>query len=449
MSNNTGTSAPYGPGPKSQELLKMRDQHVARGISYVLPVFVDEAKGAIIKDVDGNEYLDFTTGIGVANFGHNHPAVVDAIKKQADQFLHTCFMVTMYEPYVRLAAGLNELTPGSFAKKTALFNSGAEAVENAVKLARRYTKKTAIVSLECAFHGRTLMTMTLTSKVKPYKYGFGPFAPDVYKIPAAYCYRCRFGLSYPSCDLQCARYLEQFFAVECTADNVAAVIAEPVQGEGGFIVPPPDYFKVLHEICRKNEVLLILDEIQSGFYRTGSPLASFHYGIEPDIITMAKSLAGGVPISAVTGRAEVMDAAGPGEIGGTYGGNPVGCAAALAVLEAAEKEKLAEQAEKTGRITAERLDQMAAKYSIIGEHRGLGAMRALELVKDRGTKAPDPDRAKAIIKRCHENGLIIITAGIFSNVIRLLMPVNIPVDQLNRGLDILEEAIAAEEGGSR
>jgi 4-aminobutyrate aminotransferase / (S)-3-amino-2-methylpropionate transaminase / 5-aminovalerate transaminase len=318
-----------------------------------------------------------------------------------------------------------------------------------VKLARRYTKKTAMVSLECAFHGRTLMTMTLTSKVKPYKYGFGPFAPDVYKIPAAYCYRCRFGLSYPSCNLQCARYLEHFFAVECTADNVAAVIAEPVQGEGGFIVPPDDYFKVLHEICRKNEVLLIVDEIQSGFYRTGNSLASFHYGIEPDLITMAKSLAGGVPISALTGRSEVMDAAGPGEIGGTYGGNPVGCAAALAVLEAAEKEKLAEKAVKTGQMTAERLDQMAAKYSIIGEHRGLGAMRALELVKDRETKVPDPDGAKAIVKRCHENGLIIITAGIFSNVIRLLMPVNIPADQLNRGLDILEAAIAAEEGGRR
>lgn len=449
MSNQAGANVSHQPGPKSQELLKLRDQHVARGISYVLPVFVQEAKGAVIKDVDGNEYLDFTTGIGVTNFGHNHPEVVDAIKKQADQFLHTCFMVTMYEPYVRLAAGLNNLTPGNFAKKTAFFNSGAEAVENAVKLARRYTKKTAMVSLECAFHGRTLMTMTLTSKVKPYKYGFGPFAPDVYKIPAAYCYRCRFGLSYPSCNLQCARYLEHFFAVECTADNVAAVIAEPVQGEGGFIVPPDDYFKVLHEICRKNEVLLIVDEIQSGFYRTGNSLASFHYGIEPDLITMAKSLAGGVPISALTGRAEVMDAAGPGEIGGTYGGNPVGCAAALAVLEAAEKEKLAEKAVKTGQMTAERLDQMAAKYSIIGEHRGLGAMRALELVKDRETKVPDPDGAKAIVKRCHENGLIIITAGIYSNVIRLLMPVNIPADQLNRGLDILEAAIAAEEGGRR
>ncbi len=449
MSKSSKQPGLSGPGPKSEELLKMRDENVARGISYVLPVFVEEAKGALIRDIDGNEYIDFATGIGVVNFGHNHPAVVDAIKKQADQYLHTCFMVAMYEPYVRLAAALNEMTPGRFAKKTAFFNSGAEAVENAVKLARRFTKKTAIVALECAFHGRTLMTMTLTSKVKPYKYGYGPFAPDVYKIPAAYCYRCRFGLTYPSCDLYCARYLEQFFAVECTADNVAAVIAEPVQGEGGFIVPPEGYFKVLHEICKKHEVLLIADEIQSGFYRTGTPLASFYYGIEPDLITMAKSLAGGVPISALTGRAEVMDAAGPGEIGGTYGGNPMGCAAALAVLEVAKKEKLAEQAKETAKITAERLDSLAAKYEMIGEHRGLGAMRAIEIVKDRHSKTPDPDKAKAIIKRCHEQGLIIITAGIFSNVIRLLMPVNIPSELLAKGLDILEEAIAAEEGGSR
>jgi 4-aminobutyrate aminotransferase / (S)-3-amino-2-methylpropionate transaminase / 5-aminovalerate transaminase len=448
MSGNKSNASSFGPGPKSQDLLKMRDEHVARGISYVLPIFIEEAHGAMIKDVDGNEYIDFTTGIGVLNIGHNHPAVVKAIKKQADQYLHTCFMVTMYEPYVRLAAGLNKLAPGNFAKKTAFFNSGAEAVENAVKLARRYTKKTALVSLECAFHGRTLMTMTLTSKVRPYKYGFGPFAPDVYKIPSPYCYRCRFGLTYPDCNLKCARYLEQFFAVECTADNVAAVIAEPIQGEGGFIVPPADYFKVLHDICRKNEVLLIIDEIQSGFYRTGEPLASFHFGVEPDLITMAKSLGGGVPISAVTGRAEVMDAAGPGEIGGTYGGNPLACSAALAVLEATEKENIADRAKKTGRLAAERLDQMAAKYKLIGEHRGLGAMRALELVKDRQTKEPAPEAAKNIIKRCHENGLVIITSGIFSNVIRLLMPVNIPDEQFNKGMDILERALAAEEGGN-
>jgi 4-aminobutyrate aminotransferase / (S)-3-amino-2-methylpropionate transaminase / 5-aminovalerate transaminase len=292
------------------------------------------------------------------------------------------------------------------------------------------------------------MTMTLTSKVKPYKYGFGPFAPDVYKIPSAYCYRCRFGLTYPACDLHCARYLEHFFAVECTADNVAAVIAEPVQGEGGFIVPPPDYFKVLHEICKKNDVLLILDEIQSGFYRTGGPLASYHYGVEPDMITMAKSLAGGVPISALTGRADVMDAAGPGEIGGTYGGNPLGCAAALAVFETLEKEQIEQKAKKTGAEAASRLQAMQEKFPLIGDFRSLGAMLAIELVKDRNTKEPAADAAKNIVKYCHNHGLIIITAGIYSNVIRLLAPVNISSELLNRGLDILEEAIAVEQKSS-
>jgi 4-aminobutyrate aminotransferase / (S)-3-amino-2-methylpropionate transaminase / 5-aminovalerate transaminase len=444
------TSDPYfGPGPNSLELMKVRDENVARGISYVMPVFVKEAKGATLTDVDGNEFIDFATGIGVTNFGNSYPAVVEAIKNQADQYLHTCFMVTMYEPYVRLAEKLNQIVPGNFKKKTAFFNSGAEAVENAVKLSRRYTRKTAIISLENAFHGRTLLTMSLTSKVKPYKYGFGPFASDIYKIPSAYCYRCRFGMTYPSCDLHCARYLEQYLAVELSPDNVAALIAEPVQGEGGFIVPPQDYFKVLHEICKKHGIVLIIDEIQSGFYRTGKAFASEHYGIEPDLITMAKSLAGGVPISALTGRAEIMDAAGPGEIGGTYGGNPIGCAAGLAVIESVEKDNIEVKAKATADAAAARLDAMAEKYALIGEHRGLGAMRAIELVKDQKTKEPAADEAKAIVKRCHEKGLIIITAGIFGNVIRFLMPVNIPPDQLTRGLDILEEAIAAEQGGKQ
>lgn len=432
---------------KTQELLDIRDQSIPRGISSVMPFIVKEARGAIVSDIEGNKYIDFAGGIGVLNFGHNHPSVVEAIKNQADKYLHTCFMVAMYEPYIQLASKLNDFTPGSHPKKTALFNSGAEAVENAIKLARRFTKKTAIISLECAFHGRTLLTMSLTSKVKPYKYGFGPFAPETYKIPAPYCYRCRFGLTYPSCDLQCAHHLEQFFAYECSADNVAALLAEPVQGEGGFITPPPEYFEILHKICRRNGVLLILDEIQTGFYRTGSSFASYHYQVEPDMITMAKSMAGGVPISALNGRAEIMDAAGPGEIGGTYGGNPLGCAAALAILETAAKENIGDTAKKTGAIVADRLQNMKDKFSIIGDQRGLGAMQAIELVKDQKTKEPAPEATKAIAKRCHENGLILITAGVFSNVIRLLMPVNIPPEQLHRGLDILEEAIAVEQGG--
>ncbi len=446
MVNKNGGSASHHPGPRSEELKKLRDQNVPKGISSVMPVYVEKTRGSTLVDVDGNEYIDFAGGIGVVNLGHNHPAVAEAIKRQVDKSLHTCFMVVGYEPYVKLAARLNEFTPGDFPKKTAFFNSGAEAVENSVKLSKRYTGRTAVISLENSFHGRTLLTMSLTSKVKPYKYGFGPFAPEIYKIPSAYCYRCRFGMTYPACDLYCARYLETFLAVECAADNVAALIAEPVQGEGGFIAPPQEYFKVLHDICKRNGIVLILDEIQTGFYRTGGSLASNYYEVAPEMITMAKSLAGGVPISALTGKAEIMDAAGPGEIGGTYGGNPLGCVAGLAVLDAAEKENIEAKAVETGKLAAERLDRMHDKFELIGEHRGLGAMRALELVKDPASKEPAPEAVKKIVKRCHERGLIIITAGIFSNVIRLLMPVNISADQLNRGLDILEEAIAAEQG---
>ncbi len=445
MIDKTGGSASHFPGPLSEELKKLRDQNVPVGISSVTPVYVEKTRGSTLIDVDGNEYIDFAGGIGVVNLGHNHPAVAEAIKKQVDKSLHTCFMVVGYEPYIKLAARLNKFTPGDFPKKTAFFNSGAEAVENSVKLSKRYTGRAAVISLENSFHGRTLLTMSLTSKVKPYKYGFGPFAPETYKIPSAYCYRCRFGMTYPACDLHCARYLEKFLTVECAADNVAALIAEPVQGEGGFIAPPQGYFKVLHDICKRNGIVLILDEIQTGIYRTGGSLASNYYEVEPEMITMAKSLADGVPISALTGKAEIMDAAGPGEIGGTYGGNPLGCAAGLAVLDAIEKENIETKAMEAGKIAADRLDRMYGKFELIGEHRGLGAMRALELVKDRESKEPAPEAVKKIVKRCHDRGLIIITAGIFSNVIRLLMPVNISADQLNRGLDILEEAIAAEQ----
>ncbi len=445
MENKIGMVTSGIPGPCSQELIKTREKHIARGISYTLPVFVKEARGALVEDVDGNVFVDFACGIGVINLGHNHPAVVAAIREQAEKYLHTCFMVAMYEPYVRVAERLNRITPGEFPKKSALFNSGAEAVENAVKLARRFTQKTGIVALETAFHGRTLMAMTLTSKVKPYKYGFGPFAPEVYKIPSAYCYRCRFNLTYPDCDLQCARHLEHFFKVECTADSIAAVIAEPVQGEGGFVVPPPDYFKVLHEICRRHGVLLIMDEIQSGFYRTGHLFASEYYQVAPDLITMAKAIAGGMPLSAVTGRAEVMDAVGPGEIGGTYGGNPVACAAAQAVLQLIEEDDIGTQARQTGEATAARLKAMQEKYQLIGDVRGLGAMQAIELVQSRLTKEPAAEQTKAIAARCHARGLMVLTAGVHSNVIRLLMPVNIPLEQLTLGLDILEECVREEQ----
>lgn len=436
-----GMSGKGFPGPRSQELMKERDQHVPPGISYTLPVFIEEASGALIKDVDGNVFIDFAGGIGVCNFGHCHPKVVKAVQDQAQKYLHTCFMVAMYEPYVGVARRLNELTPGDGPKKTALFNSGAEAVENAVKIARRYTKKTGIVALENAFHGRTLMTMTLTSKVRPYKYGFGPFAPEVYKIPSPYCYRCKFGLSYPGCNIECARYLEHFFIVECPAENVAAVIAEPVQGEGGFLVPPKEYFKVLQDICRRHGVLLIIDEIQSGFYRTGYRFAIEHFGIVPDIITTAKSIAAGLPLSAVTGRAEIMDVAGPGEIGGTYGGNPLSCVAACTVMDLMEEENMGQRSRQVGEMARKRFEEMKEKYEIIGDIRGLGPMIALELVKDRVTKEPAADETKALAQKCHEKGALVITAGILGNVVRVLMPVVITDEQLNYGLDVIEESL--------
>ncbi len=448
MKNTVGISASGLPGPKSRELMQLREQNVARGISCSLPVFASEAQGALVEDVDGNVLIDFAGGIGVVNFGHCNPAVVEAVKKQVDRYMHTCFMVVGYEPYIRVAEKLNQIVPGNFPKKSALFNSGAEAVENAVKLSRRYTQKTGIVALESAFHGRTLMTMTLTSKVKPYKFGFGPFAPEVYKIPSPYCYRCRFNLSYPSCDLQCARYLEHFFAYECPSESVAAVIAEPVQGEGGFIVPPKDYFKVLHEICRNHGILLIIDEVQSGFYRTGYRFAAEYFEVEPDLMTMAKSIAGGLPLSAVTGRAEVMDAAGPGEIGGTYGGNPVACAAALAIMDLMEKEDFAAVAQKAGEYIHNRLLKLQEEFECIGDVRGLGPMQAIELVKDRSTKEPDAAKAKAIIARCHAAGLIVLSAGVLGNVIRILVPVTAPQEHLEQGLDILEKAVREEQRGN-
>lgn len=441
MVGKFGMSGKGFPGPRSQELMQQRDQHVPRGISYTLPAFVEEASGALIKDVDGNVFIDFAGGIGVCNFGHCHPRVVEAVREQTEKYIHTCFMVAMYEPYIGAARRLNELTPGDGPKKTALFNAGAEAVENAVKIARRYTKKTGIVALENAFHGRTLMTMTLTSKVKPYKYGFGPFAPEVYKIPSPYCYRCKFGLSYPGCNIECARYLEHFFKVECPADYVAAVLAEPVQGEGGFLVPPKEYFQVLQDICRRHEVLLIADEIQSGFYRTGYRFAIEHFGIVPDLITTAKSIAAGLPLSAVTGRAEIMDVTGPGEIGGTYGGNPLSCVAACTVMDLMEEENMGQQARHVGDLARKRFEEMKQKYEVVGDVRGLGPMVGLELVKDRVTKEPAVDETKALAKKCHEKGVLVITAGILGNVVRVLMPVVITDEQLNYGLDVIEECL--------
>ncbi|WP_027717082.1 4-aminobutyrate--2-oxoglutarate transaminase [Desulfovirgula thermocuniculi] len=435
------------PGPQSSAILEKKNKYVARGISNVAPIFIAEAKGALVKDVDGNEYIDFYGGIGTLNAGHCPEPVVAAIKSQAEKLLHSCFMVTMYEGYVNLAERLAGMCPvKGESKKVMLANSGAEAVENAVKIARSYAGRPGIIAFECAFHGRTYMAMTLTSKVKPYKFGFGPFVPEVYKVPSAYCYRCYFNSTYPGCGLHCLENFERFFAAEVAPENIAAVIVEPVQGEGGFIVPPPEFLPGLQGICEKYGITFIVDEVQTGFGRTGRMFAVEHWGVQPDLMTLAKSIASGMPLSAVVGRAEVMDAPDPGHIGGTFGGNPVSCAAALATIEYIQEQRLAERAARIGEVALKRLRAMQEKYRLIGDVRGLGAMVAMELVKDRKTKEPAKDETKLIIEECYRRGLLVISAGIFSNVIRLLVPLVITDEQLDAGLGILEEVMARVSG---
>ena len=428
------------PG-RNQELLEKRSQHVPQGPFNITNAFIKEARGAVMIDVDGRELIDFAGGIGVNNVGHCHPKVVSAIRDQAGKFIHTCFHVAMYEPYVELAERLNQLAPGDFAKMTLFANSGAEAVENAVKVARYATKRPAVICFENAFHGRTLLTMTLTSKVKPYKFGYGPYAPEVYRMPFAYCYRCPFGLTYPACGTACADYLEEFFISHVAAEQTAAVIAEPIQGEGGFITPPPEYFPKLKAICEKHGIALILDEVQSGAGRTGKFFAIDHWGVTPDIITMAKSFAGGMPLSAVIGRAEMMNASHVGGLGGTYGGNPVSCRAALAVMEILLEDGLMDRAVVLGETLRARFAAMQERYAIIGDVRGKGPMLAMELVEDRESKQPATDKAKALVGRCYEKGLVLLSCGNFGNVIRTLMPLVITDEQLDKGLAILEESL--------
>jgi 4-aminobutyrate aminotransferase / (S)-3-amino-2-methylpropionate transaminase / 5-aminovalerate transaminase len=428
------------PGPKSRALANRREVAVPRGLSHATPVYVAQSQDSWIEDVDGNRLLDFAGGIGCLNVGHRHPAVISAVQTQLNNFLHTCVQVTAYEGYVRLAERMNRITPGNFAKKTMFVNSGAEAVENAVKIARAHTGRPGIIAFEDAFHGRTMMTLALTSKTHPYKAGFAPFPPDVYRIPYAYCYRCSYSLKYPACDVYCARHLEDTFQRVAAAEDVAAVIAEPVLGEGGFVAPPPEFFRILMDICQKHGVLFIADEVQSGFGRTGKMFASEHYEIEPDIVVTAKSLGGGLPLAAVTGRAEIMDAPGPGGLGGTFAGNPVSCAAANAVLDIFEQEGLLERAKEIGRSFQRRAKQWQERFEVIGEVRGLGAMQALELVKSQDSREPAADETKKITQYCYEHGLITITAGTYGNVLRVLVPLVITDEQMNEAMDVLENA---------
>ncbi len=420
------------PGPRSLALLERRQMSVPRGVYNATPIFAERAEGALLFDIDGNTLLDFAGGIGTINVGHCNPDVVAAASEQLQRFTHTCFSVAMYESYIALAEKLNRITPGDFQKKTMLVNSGAEAVENAVKIARHHSKRPAVVVFEHAFHGRTLLTMSLTSKVKPYKFGFGPFASEVYRLPYPYSYRQNIS--------EQIQNLEEFFNSHIAAENVACVVLELVLGEGGFVVAPREYVDALAGICRKNNILLIIDEIQTGFCRTGKMFACEHYGVEPDLIVLAKSMAGGLPLSSVTGRSEIMDSAQIGGLGGTFSGNPVSCAAALAAIQFMEKEVLPERANKIGEVVRKRFEQLYERHSAIGEVRGLGAMMALEIVKDRKTKEPDKEKVQEVTTRCYQNGLILLSAGTHGNCLRTLMPLVITDEQLVEGLDVIDHA---------
>jgi 4-aminobutyrate aminotransferase/(S)-3-amino-2-methylpropionate transaminase len=429
------------PGTKSAELFKLRNQYVPKGVFQIAPIFIEKGKGAIVEDVDGNEYIDFCAGISTLSIGHCNDNVVAAIKEQTEKHLHSCFHVLMYESYVKLAQKLVETTPGDFPKQVLLANSGAEAVENAVKIARRYTGRRGIIAFEYAFHGRTSMAMALTSQVKYYKYGFGPFDSSIQRFPYAYCYRAPFGMEPNQYAEYCIQKIEDSFKTYTPAEETAAIIVEPVLGEGGFVAPPPAFISGLRSICDKYKILLIADEVQSGMGRTGKMWAIEHYNVVPDILLSAKGLGGGLVLSAVVGRKEIMDSVDVGGIGGTFGGNPLSCVAALKTIEIIEKENLLARATYLGEVATDRLNKMKSKYNLIGDVRGLGSMVGVELVKDRKTKEPAVSETEEIRRKCHEHGLLIMTCGALHNVFRLMFPLVISDSQLHLGLDIFEDSL--------
>jgi 4-aminobutyrate aminotransferase/(S)-3-amino-2-methylpropionate transaminase len=432
------------PGPRSREWFGRRVAAVPKGVANIHPIVTARASGAIVEDVDGNRLIDLATGIAVLNVGHTSPDVVRAAQRQLELDTHTCFHVTASEPYIELAERLNALAPGGHEKKTMFANSGAEAVENAVKIARYHTGRSAVVVFDHAFHGRTLLAMSLTAKVMPYKQGFGPFAPEVYRLPFAYPYRCPMGGSEEDCAAPCLAYALDEMHKHIGEENIAAVMVEPIQGEGGFVVPAPGFLRGIADFCAANGIVFIADEIQSGMGRAGRWFAIEDEDVVPDLVTSAKSLGGGLPISAITGRAEMMDAVHVGGLGGTYGGNPVAAAAALAVLDQIEREHLLERSRTTGERILRRLREMQRRHDTIGDVRGRGMMAAIELVSDRTTKEPAPAGTMAAIGRtCLENGVIVLTAGTYGNVVRLLPPLTIDDALLDEALDVLDEAIGA------
>ena len=426
------------PGPRSRALHERKRAAVADGVGTTLPVYVERAGGGILEDVDGNSLIDFGSGIAVVNVGNANPRVAARVQEQVAQFTHTCFMVTPYDGYVEVCEALARLTPGDHAKKSALFNSGAEAVENAVKIARVATGRDAVVVFDHAYHGRTNLTMAMTAKSMPYKHGFGPFAGEVYRAPMSYPFREPAPISGEEAAQRAISIIEK----QVGADEVACVVIEPIQGEGGFVVPERGFLPTLAAWCRENGVVFVADEIQTGFARTGAMFACEDEGVVPDLITTAKGIAGGLPLAAVTGRAELMDAVHVGGLGGTYGGNPVACAAALGAIEAIETEGLAERARHIGAVMLERLRALAADHPQIGDVRGRGAMVAIELVTP-GTTDPDPVEAARISAACHQQGVVTLTCGTFGNVLRFLPPLVIGEDLLREGLDVIADAVAA------
>ncbi|TWE09443.1 4-aminobutyrate--2-oxoglutarate transaminase [Rudaeicoccus suwonensis] len=425
------------PGPNSQALAARRSQAVAAGVSSTMPVFVARAGGGVIEDVDGNVLIDLGSGIAVTTVGNSAPRVVDQVQQQVADFTHTCFMISPYEEYVAVAEKLAELTPGDHAKKSALFNSGAEAVENAIKIARYATGRQAVVAVDHAYHGRTNLTMALTAKAMPYKKGFGPFASDVYRVPTSYPFRDPEGMTGEQAAQRAIGTAEKTIG----ADQIAAIIIEPIQGEGGFIVPAPGFLATIAQWCTDNGIVFIADEVQSGFARTGAWFACDHEGVVPDLVTTAKGIAGGLPLAAVTGRAELMDSVHAGGLGGTYGGNPVACAAALGAIETMQSDGLVARAAEIEQLATATLRQLQASTPAIGDVRGRGGMLAIEIVKP-GTKEPDAALTAAVAKKCHEQGVIILTCGTYGNVIRLLPPLVISDELLTEGLQVLGQAFA-------
>jgi 4-aminobutyrate aminotransferase/(S)-3-amino-2-methylpropionate transaminase len=428
------------PGPKSEEILKRRSEAVSSALGMAIPIVVERAGGGIIVDVDGNSIIDMGAGIAVVNVGNSAERVVERVKRQVEAFTHTCFMVAPYLGYIEVCETLNRITPGTHKKKSALLNSGAEAVENAVKIARNYTKRQAVVVFEHAYHGRTNLTMAMTAKNLPYKEGFGPFTPEIYRMPMAYPLRWPGGAE--KCGEEALDFVIDKMEKELGAKNIAAIVIEPIQGEGGFIVPPKGFLPGLSKFATENGIVFIADEVQTGFARTGDMFACNDEGVVPDIIAMAKGIAGGLPLSAVTGRAEIMDAVHASGLGGTYGGSPVACAAALGAIATIEEEDLCKSAQKMGEIISSALKAMKAKYPIIGEVRGRGAMQAIELVMPGGIE-PNPAALSAIVKFCQKEGVLILSAGTYGNVIRLLPPLVMPETLLREALEVLDRAVAS------